>query len=214
MNLPYIITVALIIAACLSFYKVLLRRETFYRINRYVLVGCLAVSFALPLLPVPQKFSLTKHEKETKSEIRKAIPLMIQSPLESTKSENESVQPAPDTNNLSQSAPVKFSFQQVMGWIVWFYWFGVLVFAAGFLLQLALLLYRSWCQPVIKDGQYRIVELPGNRAPCSFGNTIFINPSLYDRDTYNQILLHEKIHIRQKHTIDILIAELLLIFQW
>src|SRR4030095_14630010 len=142
-------------------------RETFYRINRYLLVGCLLISFALPLLQVPQQFSLRKQQIETRKEIRKAPALIIQAPLESTKSENESVQPAPLTNNLSQSAPFQFSIQQVMGWIVWFYWFGVFVFAAGFLLQLALLLYRSWCPPAIKDGQYRIVGLPGNRAPCS-----------------------------------------------
>ncbi len=214
MNLPYIITVALIITACLSFYKVLLRRETFYRMNRYLLVGCLVVAFTLPLLPIPQEFSLTKQKAETKSEIRKVAPLIIVPPLETTKSEIESVEPAGDTNNLSQSAPLKFSFEQLIGWMVWIYWFGVFVFAAAFLLQLALLLYRSWCEPAIKDGQYRIVDLPGNRAPCSFGNTIFINPSLYDWETYNQILLHEKIHIRQKHTIDILMAELVLIFQW
>src|SRR4030095_13044662 len=36
----------------------------------------------------------------------------------------------------------------------------------------------------------------------------------YEWETYNQILLHEKIHIRERHTIDLAIAELLLIFQW
>ena len=35
MSLPYIINAALVLAACLAFYKLLLRRETFYRVNRY-----------------------------------------------------------------------------------------------------------------------------------------------------------------------------------
>src|SRR6476661_8075924 len=60
MILPYIINTALILATCLVFYKLLLRRETFYRVNRYMLITCLAISFALPLLQVPQKFSLRK----------------------------------------------------------------------------------------------------------------------------------------------------------
>ena len=227
MTLPYIITVALFLATCLAFYKVLLRRETFYKVNRYMLIGCLAISFALPLLPIPKQFSLRLPNQETKNEIRRTSPLIgmpVESPktemdntkseIENSKSENKSAEPLPASNNLSQSAPFKFSFEQLIGWIVWIYWFGVCIFAAGFLLQLGLLLYRSWFEPVIKDGRFRIVELPGNRAPCSFGNTIFINPSLYDWETYNQILLHEKLHIRQKHTIDILIAELVLIFQW
>src|SRR4030095_2803134 len=68
--------------------------------------------------------------------------------------------------------------------------------------------------PVIIDGKYRIVEVSGDKAPCSFGNNIFINPSKYEWETYNQIIEHEKVHIRQNHTLDIIIAELLLIFQW
>ena len=94
------------------------------------------------------------------------------------------------------------------------YWFGVFVFAGSFLFLFVLLLYRARRNPAIVDGKYRIVEVSGNKAPCSFGNTIFINPSAYDWETYNQILLHEKIHIRQKHTVDIILAELVLIFQW
>ena len=90
----------------------------------------------------------------------------------------------------------------------------VIVFAVTFLFQVVLLLWRAWRNPVIIDGPYRIVEVSGDKAPCSFGHTIFINPSAYDWDTYNQILLHEKVHVRQRHTLDILIAEVVLIFQW
>ena len=56
MSLPYILNAALILSACLAFYKVLLRRETFYKVNRWLLMVCLAASFALPLLQVPAKF--------------------------------------------------------------------------------------------------------------------------------------------------------------
>jgi beta-lactamase regulating signal transducer with metallopeptidase domain len=45
-------------------------------------------------------------------------------------------------------------------------------------------------------------------------NYIFINPEKYDWDTYSQIILHEKIHIQQGHSYDIMLAELALIFQW
>jgi hypothetical protein len=58
MILPYIVNVALILATCLVFYKLLLRRETFYKVNRYMLITCLAISFALPLLQVPTELSL------------------------------------------------------------------------------------------------------------------------------------------------------------
>src|SRR6187401_555867 len=60
MILPYIINVALILLACLAFYKLLLRRETFYKVNRYMLIICLGIAFALPLLQVPAEISLRK----------------------------------------------------------------------------------------------------------------------------------------------------------
>ena len=57
MILPYIINTALVLATCLVFYKLLLRRETFYRVNRYMLITCLAISFVLPLLQVQFELS-------------------------------------------------------------------------------------------------------------------------------------------------------------
>jgi hypothetical protein len=58
------------------------------------------------------------------------------------------------------------------------------------------------------------VEIRGDKAPCSFGNFIFINPEKYDWDTYDQIIQHEKVHVSQKHSIDIMLAEIVLVFQW
>ncbi|HEV8505131.1 MAG TPA: M56 family metallopeptidase [Chitinophagaceae bacterium] len=229
MILPYIINTALILATCLAFYKLLLRRETFYRVNRYMLITCLAVSFALPLLQVPQKFSLRK-DRETSVGNRESSP---DSYRDVSRESDLKGQPAtsnrkpatgnqePVTGNSNQPSPhatgvdsSRFSFSKLMIWLFWFYWFGVGVFAISFLFQVVLLLWRAYRNPVIIDGKYRIVEVSGDKAPCSFGNNIFINPEKYDWDTYNQILLHEKIHIEQRHTLDILLAELVLIFQW
>src|SRR5476651_1186342 len=66
----------------------------------------------------------------------------------------------------------------------------------------------------MRDGIYRIVELDSDKAPCSFGNNIFINPTKYDWETYNQILMHEKVHIQQGHSFDLITAELMLVLQW
>jgi hypothetical protein len=60
--IPYILHVGVILSCCLIFYKILLQKETFYRLNRYVLLACLVLSFSLPLLPIPQQLSLTTTE--------------------------------------------------------------------------------------------------------------------------------------------------------
>lgn len=210
--IPYIINAGLILCGCLAFYKLLLQRETFYKLNRYILIVCLAVSFSLPLLPVPHQWSFREAEtvlvQNTPVNTNTIVPengIVASDPVS-----------APATQTVQNSAPASrgISFSQVMTWLSWLYWFGVIVFALNFLAQVVVLLYRAYSKPVIIDGSFRIVEISGDKAPCSFGNNIFINPEKYDWDTYNQILQHEKVHIRQGHTLDILIAELVLIFQW
>jgi hypothetical protein len=118
------------------------------------------------------------------------------------------------TSSLQAQNEKKVTVSTVMSWLIWLYWFGAAIFGLNFLVQVALLLYSAYTRPVIRDGRFRIVELSGDKAPCSFGNNIFINPEKYDWETYNQILLHEKIHIEQGHTFDIVLAEIILVFQW
>ncbi len=207
--IPYILNVGLILTACVCFYKLLLKKETFYRVNRYVLMLCLLIAFSLPLIHVPQQFSLRKNETSAIS-TNHIVPVKNSESDKNINTNNTtSVQPNTETKSSNS-----FSFNQLLQWAVWLYWFGVIVFALNFLLQIIILLYRVYSNPVIKDGKFRIVEVKGDKAPCSFGNNIFINPEKYEWDVYNQILQHEKVHIQQKHSLDILFAELVLIFQW
>lgn len=202
--IPYILYSALILSACLLFYKLLLQKETFFQLNRLVLLCCMVLAFVLPLIPVPQQLSLRKIATEK--------PVIIPQPTLNSKSvllKEQSVTPT-----LIQETNQIVHVDSVSRLLVYLYWFGVIVFALNFLMQAILLLYSAYSKSVIQDGKFRIVEITGDKAPCSFVNNIFINPEKYEWETYNQILLHEKIHIEQKHTIDLLLAEILLIFQW
>ena len=216
--IPYILHVALLISACLLFYKLLLQRETFYRLNRFMLISCLCLSFILPLIPIPKNWAFTDKQitiaasKELNSHTPVftkvedyANPVVVNQSSQSQQAKNNPVIEASQKQSL---------LQRILQWIFYIYWIGVAAFALNFLLQLFVLLYQAYARPVIKDGRFRIVEVDGDKAPCSFANSIFINPSKYDWDTYNQVLLHEKIHIQQGHSLDILIAEIVLVFQW
>ena len=209
----YITNAGLILAGCLIFYKLLLQKETFFRANRWILLACLVLSFSLPLIQVPQQWSF-----------RKAETIVMEPAAEQPTVDNTTItpqEPAPassttttTTNNTRESKAPMITWQQALTWAGWLYWFGVIVFAINFLIQLISLLYRAYTSPVIRDGRFRIVELSGDKAPCSFWNNIFINPEKYDWETYSQILLHEKTHIQQGHSFDLLVAELVIIFQW
>ncbi len=203
--IPYILYTALILAACLVFYKLLLQKETFFYLNRYILLACMIMAFILPLVPVPQQLSLRK------TAVEKPV-VVAKTPVNKVETTKPQIQPVEST--VVEQTKETFKIESVIQWLVYLYWFGVIVFALNFLMQVGLLLYRAYSQSVIQDGKFRIIEITGDKAPCSFGNNIFINPEKYEWETYNQILLHEKIHIEQKHTIDLLLAEMVLIFQW
>ena len=228
--IPYILHVALLISVCLLFYKVLLQRETFYRLNRIVLVFCLALSFGLPFISIPQQWSLRSIDKPAaiNTEPVKITQPAVTTPQTATIQKQTAVKTtiAPVTKNTPASQPAIKAIvsptavpeapfmQKAVKWLFYLYWIGVAAFGLNLLLQLVVLLYQAYTKPVIRDGKYRIIELSGDKAPCSFGNNIFINPEKYDWETYSQILLHEKVHIQQRHSFDILMAELVLVLQW
>jgi hypothetical protein len=203
--IPYILYTALVLSACLMFYKLLLQKETFFHLNRLVLLSCMILAFILPLLPVPQQLSLRKDAVEKHIPLEKAAV---------NKNQAIELKSPPVQEVFVEQTKQTFDVDLLLQWMVYLYWFGVLIFALNFLIQACVLFYRAYSLSAIQDGKFRIVEITGDKAPCSFANNIFINPEKYEWETYNQILQHEKIHIEQKHTIDLLLAELVLVFQW
>ncbi|MEO8534944.1 MAG: M56 family metallopeptidase [Flavobacterium sp.] len=203
--IPYILYTALILSACFVFYKLLLQKETFFQLNRFVLLGCMILAFILPLLPVPQQLSFRKDAVET------AVPA---AKIPANKKQTADLKTPSAPKVFTEPAEERFNIDLVLQWLVYLYWFGVVIFALNFLMQAVILLYRAYSLSAIQDGKFRIVEITGDKAPCSFVNNIFINPEKYEWETYTQILQHEKIHIEQKHTIDLLLAEMVLVFQW
>lgn len=216
--IPYILHVALLISVCLLFYKIFLQKETFYHLNRVVLLICLALSFVLPLISIPQAWTLRTTPAETLA--------ATQVDIKSVQYPQMGVPARQPVQNGTIEKPQPVKIQAVMTvqdnsflptaikWLFYLYWAGVSAFGLNLLLQVIVLLVRAYSNPVIKDGRFRIIEVKGDKAPCSFGNNIFINPEKYDLETYNQILMHEKVHIQQRHSFDILLAELVLVFQW
>lgn len=200
----YLFKVTILIAAFYLFYKLLLRNETFYKVNRFVLLGCLIISFLLPFITLPSSYSFVQ-----------LFSVKQESFFDYEIFESANVNPLPPESPAVQShVQEQYTMPDFLQWIIHIYWIGVIIFTANFLLQLLVIFYRIYKNPWINESGFKIVEITGDRSPCSFLNFIFINPSKYDWDTYSQILQHEKIHIKQYHTVDMLLAEIAVIFQW
>ncbi len=190
-------------------------------------MGCLAFSFLLPLIPVPGQWSIREARKQqvTETHAQVILPQTVAQdvPTKATPIATKPISAVVHRPLLTKTSPVNPSIaesmvrltkEQLIHWMFVLYWAGVAVFGLNLLIQLCITFYQAYTKPAIKDGPYRIIELNGDKVPCSFLNNIFINPEKYDWETYNQILSHEKVHVRQLHSLDIMLAELAIIFQW
>jgi len=67
---------------------------------------------------------------------------------------------------------------------------------------------------VTKHKGLNVVFIDKRVSPFSFFNFIFIGDSNISKNNFNRIIAHERVHIKQYHSIDILIVEFVAIFQW
>jgi hypothetical protein len=70
-------------------------------------------------------------------------------------------------------------------------------------------------EPVVLADGLRVVYLDDDGPPFSFMRTVFVHcPEQADESAMAQVVAHERAHIRQGHSIDVLLVHLALVFQW
>ncbi|WP_214071092.1 M56 family metallopeptidase [Mucilaginibacter sp. dw_454] len=179
------INIALLIF-CLGYYLVL-RKLTFYTLNRFYLVLGILFSSAYPFIDINKLLQPFK---------RLAIPAQQVA--------------------LNWKAPAeKLAGHAVYWhWAAMIFWAGAAIFAARLLIQLISLykVYRSSKPGTVQ--QYKVRITAANISPFSFWQSIFINPDNIETGDLKSILQHEQIHVNEWHTLDILLAEISVIFYW
>ena len=172
-------------------YLVLLRKETFFTSNRLFLLSGLVTSILLPLFFIT-KVIFVEAPKVNLNHIK-----TISSGIKTTVTE------IPETPSFDWS---------LLLWSV----YGCL--AAFFLLKLAfsfislyMLLHK---ENVNKSGNFKLIDLNQNIAPFSFFNYIVYNSKLYSETELESILSHEAIHSKEKHSLDVLVSQLVCAVFW
>ncbi|MCF6132234.1 M56 family metallopeptidase [Flavobacterium wongokense] len=172
-------------------YHFLVRKETFFNSNRWFLLSGLATSLLLPL------FFISKIVIVERPVIQVQDYAVVPQ------------QPAPIIHNIPVAEP--FDWTQLL-WTVYFIIAAVLVIKI--VINLASLYRMLTKQQSIKKEQFKLINLNDNIAPFSFFNYIVYNPNLYSEKELENILLHEKIHSKGKHSIDVLTAETMCALFW
>ena len=174
---------------CLAFfyivYWIFLKKETFFNLNRLFLVSSIGLSLIIPLIRI--SFPIT---------FITSRPL-----LERTYSAGLTA--TPQTASLGVSDILL---------LIYFTGAGFLLLRFGFKLLLVFLLIRK--NGVQKCNGLKVVSIERNCSPFSFFNYVFISRSSVSDDDFQRIISHEMIHIKQYHSLDLIILELLTIYQW
>ena len=176
------------------FYQAVLRRMTFYRLNRWYLLGYTLISFFIPLINIG--------------------PLMADRPA----GEPVLLQYIPAIGSVAgrvvaipATAGGGVSVWTVLLWVIVLGAVALLVRFAMRWVSLTRLRHKARFIPGLGVNVYQV---DGQILPFSFGNAIYINQQLHTEKEWEDIVLHEFVHVRQRHTIDILIAEIVCIVNW
>lgn len=170
-------------------YALFLRRDTFFSMNRFYLVIALAFSALVPLIDYS---SLLTGDPSARYYV--VLDTVTISPGEVT--------------TIVQS---HISVFQV---ILVAYLTGAAIFTARLLVQLGQLFFMVRRYGITQKEGLRLVLIHREYSPFSFFNLLFINARDYQPEQLREIIEHEKVHMRQHHTLDILLLELMTIIQW
>jgi len=177
-------------------YCIFLNRNTHYQLNRSYLIFSCIVSFLLPVLQI----GALKPVKQIQpiNQITYAIPQTL------TVVEQR---PAPVVNVPAPVATHHFTFKDGL-------WYAYLIGVGASMVLLVLKLFallKLTRNRSVKEHRYRVTYLPGTDVAFSFFNHLFIGDGAQETNT---MIRHELVHIRQKHSADILFLELLKIINW
>ena len=184
-------------------YRLLLSRETFHRFNRIALLALLALSALLPLVTIGGALPT--------SSVAMTMPQAL-----------PTLQPqAMNTVQEVASAPLTtLSWAQVLLWI---YLLGCIVYACHQLIsfvRLGSLIRKAKREPMpdyinIKEkGRHvRLYVHDEELAPFSWMHLIVVSRKSLE-ESGRAILIHELAHIAHRHSWDLMLADVCLLFQW
>ena len=200
--LLYSIKSAIVLSMLYLPYMLMLRRESFFRFNRLILLGILLLSLVLPLCNIP--WMSLDHQPVVQAAQLQMLELGIP------------VHVLPEVQVLAEGAASQGTSRFSVFFLV------SLIYIIG---MVALLMMRLWQVARLQFGLrqgvlwhndeqgVRIYCHSGDVAPFSWMRNIVINEKDYD-EAGREIVLHEMGHIQGRHSWDVVLLTLVQMLQW
>ena len=191
----YILKSSVCLVLFYLFFRLLLSKETFHRFNRMALLGVLFFSLLIPCIEVT-----TRHQVEVQQAVLSIEQLLLMAELETTPANVGAVQ---ETSAIS--------WVQIV----------LLVYLAGILFLACRNIYSLICLfRLVHSGKHEKLEkgvtlVVHNQEIVPFSWMKYIVISRKDlEENGREILIHEMAHIHHRHSVDLLVADICIFFQW
>ena len=189
----YMLESSLCMAGFYLVYRFLLAQDTFASRNRIYLLVSTFISMLIPLL----NFSLNE-------EVITATNQFVWE-LENS-FYNEFVQ--------AKELEVKASSFSLLSLLIGIYFLGLSIALSRIAKHVIHLVKLIQANEIKIINGFKVVSVNENSSPYSFFGYIFLNPKNITQSEQNHVLLHESIHARQAHSLDLIFIELLKALLW
>ena len=190
----YLLQVNLGIILFYALYKLICTRDTLFNSRRSILILALILPFIIPLIDIREWM-----------ETRDSLVMLTNFDYSTTIPEivvgTAGTEPGNQVFVISE-------------WIKNIYIAGILALSVRLIVQAISLYMIILRTPEKTVNGIRIKCMKDKSGPFSFFNWIFLNPDNVKEEEMSEILTHEMAHVRQKHSIDVIISELVNICCW
>lgn len=194
----YLIKSGAALMLLLGVYRLFLHKETHFMLNRVFLLLALIVSTILPWVPIP---------KIEASRAVSLFPVLSRWLLPAAPS-------LPDyefTSGIEPAQSTSFDWS-LLFLVLYLSVVAILLFRLVFHLLKIYRLAKHY--GVQKASGYHLVWTKESFTPFSFLNLIFINKDHLVKKDFQKVIAHERVHIRQWHTFDLFLSELMIVLHW
>jgi beta-lactamase regulating signal transducer with metallopeptidase domain len=198
--LLYLFKLSIGITLVYLLYRTLLQRLTFYQTNRWYLLFYPIICCIIPMIDVAPLVTAGGSPTNT---IVNYIPMVQQ-------------YVAPSPSSMATATVVQNGWELINPWTIvsGIVLAGMLFFLARLLVRLASLMRIKKQAILIGNYDVKLYKVQGNLLPFSFADSIYVNTDAYSPEELQKIIRHEQVHVNQKHTMDIMLGELLCIINW
>jgi beta-lactamase regulating signal transducer with metallopeptidase domain len=192
--IQYLLKLSVSAAVIYAFYYLVLRRLTFYSLNRWYLAGYTLLCFIIPFINITQ----IANKADEKMPALNYIPAV---------------------QNIKNYMPPVLNGTEHHSYNIWDVMLLLLTIGSVILLvklavQIVSFIHMKRRAKLISDKDSAIYHVDAEIMPFSFGKSIYLNKNMHSDRELGEIIMHEYVHVKQLHSADILIAELFCVVNW